>query len=289
MFFTAFFRKMNTMKIVEDIHIHTRVSKDSRQDPGEYVEEAINRNIQYLGFSDHLDLDPLDKDYGYYKYEDARADFDFLKTVYGQKINLLFGVEVTFQTGLERSILEHTENKGYDYMIGSVHRLDGFTIAGTSGIPYFEGKDEKTAYIPYFEEMKRMVDFSYFPVIGHFDVIKRFGVNFYGKFDAFKYEGIIREIFKVLVKQGSVIELNSSGFRQPPREPYPSLDILEMYADEGGSEIVIGSDAHTLKQFGDGLEKSLLYAKKVFDFSIVVFIEGKKIALGKISEFENTY
>ncbi len=277
------------MKIIEDIHIHTRVSKDSKQDPYAYVVEALKRGIRYLGFSDHLDLDPSDKDYGYYKYENARSDFDSLIEKYGKKINLLFGVEVTFQTGLEKSILENTENKGYDYMIGSVHRLDGFTIAGTSGIPYFEGKDERTAYTAYFEEMKRMVDFDYFPVIGHFDVIKRFGVNFYGKFDAYKYEEVIREIFRTLVKQGNVIELNSSGFRQPPKEPYPSAEILRMYAEEGGTEVVIGSDAHTLKQFGQDLPETLCYAGKIFDFSIVVFTDGMKTSLGKISEFVNTY
>ncbi len=280
---------MDSMKIVEDIHIHTRVSKDSKQDPEEYVVEAINRKVIYLGFSDHLDLDPLDKDYGYYNFENAQKDFEFLSKKYIGKINLLFGVEVTFQTGLEKSILKNTKGKGYDYMIGSVHRLDGFTIAGTSGIPYFEGKDEKAAYIPYFEEMKRMVDWNYFPVLGHFDVIKRFGVNFYGKFNALKYESQIRSIFRVLVKQGNVIEINSSGFRQPPKEPYPSAEILEMYAKEGGTEIVIGSDAHTLKQFGNGLEKALIYARNVLDFTIVVFIKGKKLTLGKISEFENTY
>ncbi len=277
------------MKIIEDIHIHTNVSKDSKQDPEAYVKEAIERKLQYLGFSDHLDLDPLDKDYGYYRYEDARSDFEFLSGKYGKEINLLFGVEVTFQTGLEKSILENTENKGYDYMIGSVHRLEGFTIAGTSGIPYFEGKDEKTAYTAYFEEMKRMVGFNYFPIVGHFDVIKRFGVNFYGKFDAYKYESIIREIFRMLVKQGNVIELNSSGFRQPPKEPYPSAEVLKMYAEEGGTEVVIGSDAHTLKQFGQGLPETILYAQKIFDFNVVVFIKGTKISLGKISEFVNTY
>ncbi len=277
------------MKIVEDIHIHTRISKDSEQEPEAYVREAIKRKICYLGFSDHLDLDPFDKDYGYYRYKDACSDFDTLKNKYKEKINLLFGIEVTYQSELIGSILETTKDKRYDYMIGSVHRLDGFTIAGTSGIPYFEGKDEESAYGTYFGEVEKMIDFNYFHIIGHFDVIKRFGVNFYGKFNALKYENRIRQIFKVLIKQGSVIELNASGFRQPPGEPYPSTDVLRMYAEEGGKEIVIGSDAHSIKQFGGSLERALLYAKSVSDFCIVVFVAGKKFLLGKISEFENTY
>ena len=59
------------MKIIEDLHIHTRVSKDCKENPEKYVVEAIRREIDYLGFSDHLDLDPVDKDFGYYNFDAA--------------------------------------------------------------------------------------------------------------------------------------------------------------------------------------------------------------------------
>ena len=273
------------MKIIEDLHLHTHISKDSKQNPEEYVKEAIKRRIKYLGFSDHLDLDPTDKDYGYYNYENAYTDYIALKKKYGKQLNLLFGTEVTYQSTLKDTVVSSTINKPYDYMIGSVHRLEGFTIAGVRGLPFFEGKNEFTAYMAYFEEMAKLVDLNYFQIIGHFDVIKRFGVQFYGKFNAKKYEGIIRSILKVLVKQKNVLELNSSGFRQKPMEPYPSKEILEIYAEEGGVEITIGSDAHSIKQFGNGLEETLKYAKSIFDFELIAFVQKKRVKLGKISDF----
>ncbi len=275
------------MKIIEDLHLHTHISKDSVQDGEKYVIEGIKRGIKYIGFSDHLDLDPTDKDYGYYNYEDALKDYDRLNKKYNRKVGILLGLEVTYQSGLEKSIRENTQGKRYDYLIGSVHRLEGFTIAGVSGLPFFEEKKERAAYKMYFEEMEKLVQMNYFQIIGHFDVIKRFGVRFYGKFRPSKYKSIIENILKEIVKQGIVIEMNSSGLRQPPREPYPSKEILEMYRDMGGTEITIGSDAHSIKQFGSGLEQVLSLAEEVYDFEIVTFVNREKVKLGKISSFES--
>ena len=277
------------MRIIEDLHLHTRVSKDSLQDPEAYAIEAIKRKIEYLGFTDHLDLDPLDKDYGYYRYDDAVKDITMLRNKYGDKLNLLFGVEVTYQKGLENSILHSTLDKDYDFLMGSVHRLEGFTIAGASGLPFFQGKDEETSYRMYFEEMKNLVDMKYFQVVGHFDVIKRYGVQFYGPFHAERYKDIILPILSEIVKSGMVLEVNSSGFRQLPGEPYPSKEVLSYYASVGGTEITVGSDAHSIKQFNFGLKDALLYALNVFDFELVAFVRKKKISLGKISTFAERY
>jgi histidinol-phosphatase (PHP family) len=273
------------MRIIEDLHVHTRVSKDSVQEPDAYVTEAIKRGIKYLGFTDHLDLDPIDKDFGYYRYDDALRDIKRLRARYAGKINLLFGVEVTYQSGLEKSILQSTQGKEYDFLMGSVHRLEGYTIAGASGLPFFDGKSEEAAYNMYFDEMEKLVDMNYFHVIGHFDVIKRYGVKFFGPFDASKYKNRIKSILGKVVKSGAVLEINSSGFRQFPKEPYPSKEILQYYVEVGGREITIGSDAHSIKQFGNNLDDAVEYAMNVFDFEVVAFKGGKKFSIGKLSAF----
>jgi histidinol-phosphatase (PHP family) len=274
------------MKIIEDLHIHTRVSKDCKEDPEKYVVAAIRKGIDYLGFSDHLDLDPVDKDFGYYNFDTAYNDYVLLNKKYGDKINFLFGVEVTYQSELEESIKKHIENKPYDYIIGSVHRLEGHTMAGVRGKGFFSGKDEKTAYSMYFEELYRMVNTDFFQIVGHFDVIKRFGIEFYGKFNAEKYRDIIEPILGKMVEKGIVLEINSSGFRQPPKEMYPSKEIFSMYASLGGREIILGSDAHTIEQFGMGLCKAIDITKEIYDFDIVTFIKREKVTLGKLSSLK---
>ncbi|MGB9695552.1 MAG: histidinol-phosphatase HisJ family protein [Caldisericaceae bacterium] len=272
------------MKIVEDLHIHSKFSKDSKEEPEKYLPVAIERGIEYLGFSEHIDLDPVDKDFGYYKYDEARECYLELNEKYGDRLNFLFATELTYQSTLEESVRAALRDKPYDYVIGSVHRLEGFTISGPKGTGYFEGKDEKTAYNIYFEELLKMAQMDFFEILGHLDVIKRYGIRFYGPFFAKRYEGIIMEVLRHVVSNGKVIEINSSGFRQGVDEQYPSNDILAMYRNAGGTELAIGSDAHNVKDFGAYLEESVENALSVYDFDVVAFRNKKKIRLCKLSD-----
>ncbi len=272
------------MKIIEDLHIHTKFSKDSKEDPEKYLVLSLERGIEYLGFSDHIDLDPVDKDYGYYKYDEAFSSYKELNDSFGDKLHFLFAAEVTYQPGLEESIGNAINGHPYDYVIGSVHRLQGFTISGLKGIGYFEGKDEFTAYNKYFEEVLKMAQTDFFQIVGHLDVIKRYGATFYGAFDASKYSRIIQKILLTTVEKNMVIEINSSGFRQGVGEQYPSKKILEMYRDIGGREIIIGSDAHTVNNFGAYLDEAVKNALSVYDFDVITFDKKKKINLCKLSD-----
>ncbi len=268
----------------EDLHIHTLHSKDSKEIPEKYIKIAIERKMSYLGFSDHLDLDPTDKDYGYYKYEDVYKTFSILEGKYKDSINILLGLEVTYQSNLEKSIIDSVNMKPYDYIIGSIHRLQGFTVSGPHGLGFFMGKDESTAYNLYFEELEKMVEMSYFDIIGHFDVIKRYGKNYYGKFIPEKYKVTIERILKKAVQNNIVLEINSSGYRQDLNEPYPNFSILEMYRDIGGKKIVLGSDAHAVNQMGAFLKESIVKALAVSDFEVVVYRKRKQFFLCHLSE-----
>lgn len=271
-------------KVCEDLHIHTFFSKDSKELPENYVKSGIERGLSYLGFSDHIDLDPFDKDFGYYNYDQARGSFLALNEKYESSINLLFGLEVTYQSTLEESVINSIQGKPYDYLIGSIHRIDGFTVSGPHGTGFFVGLDEITAYMKYFAELEKMVEMNYFDIIGHFDVIKRYGKNYYGSFRANKYREVIEKILRKALDRGMVLEINSSGFRQDLNEPYPSPDILSMYAEVGGREVVLGSDSHSTKHFGVLLRESVTSALSVSDFEVVVYNNRRKERLCSLSE-----
>ena len=65
------------------------------------------------------------------------------------------------------------------------------------------------------------------------------------------YKEIIQEILKEAIKRGIGIELNTSGFRNDVKEPYPSIDILKMYKNLGGEILTIGSDSHSIDFIGE--------------------------------------
>jgi len=273
------------MKIVEDLHIHTKYSKDSKEEPINYINLAVNNGVAILGFSDHIDLDPLDKDFGYFKFEDAYNEFRNLKDVVDNRFDFLFGSEVSYNSFLHNAIENEVLTKPFDYLIGSVHRLKGFTISGPHGVGFFDGLDEYTAYMTYFEEVLNMVESNYFDIIGHLDVIKRYGKNFYGDFKIDKYVDILSEILKKAIEKGTVIEINSSSFRQGFNEPYPSKEIIELYAKLGGREITLGSDSHSVKHFNAYLDEAIKIAMQVFDFDVVSYKMRNKNKICKLSDF----
>lgn len=272
------------MKVIEDLHVHTKYSKDSKEEPLNYINFALERGISFLGFSEHIDLDPLDKDFGYYKFENAYEDYLRLGEIVSDRFEFLFASEVTYQSNLHSSIENEVLSKPFDYIIGSVHRLDNFTISGPHGVKYFEGKDEYSAYMYYFEEVLRMAETDYYDIVGHLDVIKRYGKNFYGDFHIDKYVDILSEILKKVIEKGKVIEINASAYRQGFDEPYPSREILELYVNLGGREVILGSDSHSVKQFNSFLKEAVVFANDVFDFDVVSYKMRNKKRICKLSD-----
>jgi len=270
--------------IVEDLHIHTKFSKDSKEEPEKYIIAAIERGIVYLGLSDHIDLDPTDKDYGFYNYEKALESYSFLKNKYEDSLKLFFAAEVTYQKGLEKSIEENISGRPYDYIIGSVHRLEGITFSGAHGMPFFKDKDENYSYNMYFDELYSMVSTDFFQIVGHFDIIKRHGISLYGSFEVDKYREKIKKILATIIEKNMVIEINSSSFRFGLGEQYPTNDIIKMYKDLGGREVTIGSDAHSISNFGAYLEETIKNALSIFDFDVVIFKNKKKTKVARLSE-----
>ena len=52
---------------------------------------------------------------------------------------------------------------------------------------------------------------------------------------------------------GTGLEVNASGLRQAPREPYPAAWVVARYRELGGAVVTAGSDAHRAHSFAYGL------------------------------------
>lgn len=57
--------------MVTDLHIHTKFSCDSEADMEQYVKRAIDKNMQILCFTEHVDLNQNDYGYHYYMPENS--------------------------------------------------------------------------------------------------------------------------------------------------------------------------------------------------------------------------
>jgi len=247
---------------MQDWHVHDFVSHDAKGHVRDFVEAAIEKGITLILFANHPErMCPLDNvfkinvDDVAKKLKLERDEIERCKDIYGDKIKLLQGIELENR----RSLLEPNKRLldiyRFDVVIGSCHLVGDSSISSKRNIKIFEETDEETLYNRFFDgAMDLLVSFP-FDIMGHFDIVKRFGVYYYGTFEHEKYKDRIDEIYQVLAEKEIGLEINTSGFFQGPKEPYPSEDMAARALQDGVPFIITGSDAHKPEDLAKGFDK----------------------------------
>ncbi len=237
-----------------DLHVHTAMSADAADEAERYVTRAIELGIPVIGFSDHFDFNPIDRSFGCFDYDSARNKTEELRNKYGSRIEILLGVEITYESPFRDHIVSGLAGRNFDYVIGSIHYVDGIMVSERSSITEYEKRDVKDVYGAYFSEMLEMLQSGLIDIVGHFDLCKRYGVEVYGPFaDEQVPDDLVDRCLHIMIENDIALEINSSGYRQSPKEPYPANSIIGNYLALGGQLIVTGSDAHDVGNTGDGL------------------------------------
>lgn len=248
-----------------DLHVHSSCSADGESSIGDYARRAIALGFREVGFCEHVDLDPRDQDCGYLdmmRYDQEIAD----ARRWAPQVALRQGVELSYQARREDDLRAWLATRAWDFVVTSVHMVDyadGWAIIsepGTTGA-YFAVHGQRHAYAPYFDELHRAAQSGLGDVLGHFDLVKRFGVRHHGPFEAEAFEEEIRAVLRAAIHSGMGLEINTSGLRQLPGEPYPALTVLQWYRELGGEILTFGSDTHHADNLGAGLAQARALAQ----------------------------
>jgi histidinol-phosphatase (PHP family) len=260
-----------------DLHVHSVCSADGLSSIADYARQAAALGLGEVGFCEHVDFDPRDQDYGYldilsYEQQITRARRQ------SPQVTLQQGVEVSYQSRREDEIRTWLSTCAWDCVVTSVHLVDyddGWAIVSepdTAGT-YFAAHGQRQAYAPYLEELCRAACSGLGDVLGHLDLIKRFGVAHYGPFEPVAFEEEIRAVLQAAIDGGLGLEVNTSGLRQSPGEAYPTLAVLRWYRELGGEIVTVGSDAHHAGDLGAGIPEALAMAQEAGFRAIATFKE----------------
>jgi histidinol-phosphatase (PHP family) len=224
-----------------DLHIHTGFS-DGLSDHEEYLEKAIELEYEYIGFSDHLCLEPVSWAMPLKDLFLLEQKMEQLKTKYADKITVLFGLEVDYFPDKEDTIRRILSRLPLDYVIGAVHFIQNWN---------FEFAPEDTPewaleemYQFYFSLVEKAACSGLFDIIGHFDLVKKYGPE-----PGFNTRDIYLKALKKIRSSGCILEVNTSGLNKLCMEFYPSRSILE-WAYELNVPITISSDSHQTLELG---------------------------------------
>jgi histidinol-phosphatase (PHP family) len=210
-----------------------------------YVERAIESGLTELGFSDHLYMYWLPPDGRDPELAMAEWEHDFYiedvercRRQYGSDITIRLATEADYIPGHEQALEDILRRYDWDYVIGSVHFLDGWGFDDARYIAGYEDWPIDHLYTRYFDLVGDSAQTGLFDTIGHCDLVKKFGhrptrsfVDQYGTL-------AIR-----LARSGVCAEVNTSGLRKRVGEIYPHPDLLRALHAEG-VPVTFGSDAH---------------------------------------------
>lgn len=255
-----------------DLHNHSEFSFDSQTPIEENIIAAINKGLQYISVTDHLDLIKVTDNYkdgidipGYFE------KVKYLRKKYKGKINILYGVEVGIQK--ETALLndEITKQFNYDFIIGSLHCIKEEDIYFAN---LFERYSSKELFELYYSEMYKAVkDTKNYDILGHMDYIDRYAPSQNRVPDISDNKEIIIEILKYLIENNKGIEVNTAGIRAGLSYMHPTIEVLKWYKKLGGEIITIGSDAHRKEDIGSGVNEACNMLKELGYTGIYIFKE----------------
>lgn len=236
-----------------DTHIHTSFSGDSETPPEEQIARAEELGMKTVCITDHHDYDVVsDIDFELCVPEYI-SEIRRLGDEYAGRIEILTGIELGLQTHLTDYLPTLTAENSLDYVIGSVHFVDGFDPY----YPEYFNKYGDKGYYRYYETLLDCVRaFDCFDSLGHLDYIVRYGVKYGYSYDLTDYSDIIDDILSTLIESGKALECNTGGLSRGLSEPNPCYDILKRYRQLGGELITLGADAHSPETLGYGFDKT---------------------------------
>lgn len=255
-----------------DYHMHTNYSLDGNNTIRELCESAVKLKLKEIAITDHFEPTKKNDDYLYYKSDIILKDILEARKVYGDRINIKFGVELGQPHLYTKCSEVLIKENHYDFVLASVHKMD--TDEDFSELNY-KNIDIQLYCEKYLHELKQLVKWNKFDCIGHLDLVKRYGSMYGVKINLMDYKEELKEILKMLIENGKGIEINTSGLRQTAKACLPDLDIIRFYRQLGGEVITVGSDAHFAEDVGKGIREGIEIARNAGFKYMTIFTERK--------------
>ena len=250
-----------------DSHLHTVFSADSDMEAQDALARAEALGIG-LVFTEHIDFSYQGKLNFIFSPEEYWAAYEPLR---GERLSL--GVELGMVPGELDMAKAFLARAPFDEVVGSIHLIDGGDIYEPST---YEGKTQQEMYLRYFSLMRDMVRQNpYIDTLAHIDYIARYapyeqpGISYADWHDA------IDEVLRAAIETDTALEINTRRFgdRLAMKELAP---IYRRYAELGGRDVTIGSDAHRPEAVGAHLSLAAQMAD-AYGLSVVTFHARKRV------------
>ncbi len=234
-------------------HNHTLWS-DGKGTIPQMLSAAHEQGLKEIGFSDHYVLHPKGETRRWAMAPDELDAYVAEVQLHAEnsRVQVKLGLEVDWFPESADAIREALSAHDFDYVIGSVHEVDGFMVdAHESDWRELTEDERHEGHCRYWDRLRSMAESKLFDIAGHIDLPKKF---------ACLPEAVpVKEITAALDAIAAAdlcIELNTSGWAKACAEAYPSLALLKE-CRKRSIPCVLTADAHSApylrRDFAKGL------------------------------------
>lgn len=240
--------------MVLDYHTHSLYSFDGECPAPDMLFAAAERGVEELCFTDHVDFDIPDP-----HVPDFAARRRELETLAGEYpgVTIRQGAEVSLKdAACARSAWEAVQGAGLDFILGSVHTVDGVAVWTDR---YYEGLSKEQAYRRYLEAVARALPtLPQLHVLAHYDFVAKYAPYPHRAVTLEDAPEAFEAIFRYLIDTGKALEINTASWQQDT--PW-GLDVLRRYREMGGEYVTVGSDTHGAERVGARIGEALELAR----------------------------
>jgi histidinol-phosphatase (PHP family) len=159
----------------------------------------------------------------------------------------------------------------FDYIIGSVHYIGSWGFDQEIQMEGFNLDSIRDIYERYFDLIRQLVQSGVFDIVGHLDLVKKFGY-----FPEEGWDDLQEETARILGESNMVVELNTSGMDKPVGEFYPGPDFLKRLK-KYRVPVTLSSDSHKPREVGRYFDKAVVLLKESGYNEVYTFFQRRKI------------
>jgi histidinol-phosphatase (PHP family) len=241
--------------VIVDYHMHLRNSRGEvahdtwSVEP--FVETARAAGVDEIGFTEHVYYFRQTRALWKIPYQTERCVYDldaYVEAVLQARergLPVKLGLEVDYVPGREDETRALLAPYPWDYLLGSLHYVDGFGVDSEPRLVDEIGVER--AWERYFETLAQAARTKLFDSLSHPDLVKIFRHRVEGFDHGPVADGI--------AESGTAVEVSTAGLRKPVGELYPHPDFLAA-CRKRGVPVTTGSDAHVPELVGRDFDRA---------------------------------
>lgn len=252
-----------------DYHIHTPLCNHAVGTMAEYADAAIRKGLGGICFLDHLILSGPGTRHsmGPDDIPGYMSEIQALKERLNGRLEVYAGLEIDFQPEEIGRIIDIVDQYPFDAIGSSVHFVNGINVASRREAVSLSSSSEQELVEAYFEKLDQMLDYDYYDIICHFDVVKKTGRDIPESVAPF-----IDRIIRKIASKGVAVELNTAGWDHPCQDLYPDLMTVRKMISYG-IPLVYSSDAHRPEETGRFFRQATSLMTEIGNYRIASICE----------------